>query len=82
MMVVRHDVSFFLDESVEDVTIDGRKVKKTYTRMENSLLEQQEGKTVNTTIVWAFNTEKLELCMNVNQVTSETCLAKSVFQRI
>ena len=81
-MVVRHDVSFFLDESVEDVTIDGRKVKKTYTRMENSLLEQQEGKTVNTTIVWTFNNEKLELCMNVDQVASKSCLAKSVFQRI
>ena len=76
-VVKTHLVTFQLGELVEDLTIDGRKIKTVFTqRDKNRIVEEQVGETVNTTIIRDFFKDRMEVTLAVNNVT-----ASSVFKK-
>ena len=76
-VVKTHLVTFQLGELVEDLTMDGRKIKTVFTQLDkNRIVEEQVGETVNTTIIRDFFKDRMEVTLAVNNVT-----ASSVFKK-
>ena len=72
-----HVIDFQTGEWVEDVTMDGREIKTTFSSPSpNTLVEFQMSDTVNTTLVRHFFHDRMEVVMNVNDVN-----ATSLFKR-
>ena len=71
-----HVIDFKLEQKVDDLTLDGRSVKTMFIKQDSRLIEQQFGVRVNTTIIWDFYPNRLELRMSANNVT-----AKSEFRK-
>jgi len=72
-----HVIDFQTGEWVEDVTMDGREIKTTFSSPSpNTLVEFQMSDTVNTTLVRHFFHDRMEVIMNVNDVN-----ATSLFKR-
>ena len=71
-----HVVTFKPGQWVEDVTMDGRKIKSLFQRTGNRLVEWQVGEGVNTTLVRDFYRDRLVVNMMVNNVN-----ASSLFMR-
>ena len=70
-------IDFQTGEWVEDVTMDGREIKTTFSSpTPNTLVEFQMSDTVNTTLVRNFFHDRMEVIMNVNDVN-----ATSLFKR-
>ena len=68
-----HTVTFQPGQWVEDVTMDGRKIKSLFKRTgRNRLVEWQVAETVNTTLVREFYRDRLVVNMMVNNVTASS----------
>jgi len=68
-----HSISFHTGSWVEDVTMDGRRIKSLFSRTgQNRLVEFQVGESVNTTLVRDFYRDRLEVKMSVNNVTASS----------
>ena len=72
-----HVITFNLGEEMEDLTMDGRSINTVFTRPSwNRLVEVQVGDMVNTTLVRDFFQDRMEVTMQVNNVS-----ASSIFRR-
>ena len=68
-----HTISFQPGQWVEDVTMDGRKIKSLFRRTgRNRLVEWQVGEAVNTTLVREFYRDRLVVSMMVNNVNASS----------
>jgi len=67
-----HTITFRPGEWVEDVTMDGRKIKSLFQRTGNRLVEWQVGEMVNTTLVREFYRDRLVVNMMVNNVNASS----------
>eukprot|EP00092_Neocalanus_flemingeri_P025452 GFUD01027595.1.p1 GENE.GFUD01027595.1~~GFUD01027595.1.p1 ORF type:complete len:222 (+),score=53.59 GFUD01027595.1:346-1011(+) len=72
-----HDIVFTIGEEVKDTTMDGREVtSKFLLSRPNTLIEEQMGESVNTTLTRNFYEDSMDVIMEVNGV-----IAQSVFKR-